>query len=98
METAIERRYQRRSTDGAKASGRTITGYAARFDVPTAIGGKYGYIEVVKRGAFARCIRQKQDVRCLVNHNPDHIISRVANSTLNLSEDSLGLRFKANVA
>jgi len=98
METTIERRAQRRSSDAAKASGRTISGYAARFDLPTKIGGKNGFVEVIKPGAFARCIRQRQDVRLLINHRPDFIVSRVANQTLELAEDNLGLHFKSNVA
>jgi len=96
MQQEIERRSQKRSRDAAQAKDRTINGYGARFDVPTSIAEQY--IEVIRRGAFSRAIRQKQDCKFLVNHNPDHIIARVANNTLELAEDSLGLRFKANVA
>jgi len=98
METAIERRSQKRSRDAAKTSGRMVSGYAARFDMPTKIGGTNGFIEVIRRGAFARCIRERQDVRCLLNHDPNHIVGRTTNGTLTLAEDERGLKFRCDVA
>jgi HK97 family phage prohead protease len=91
-----ERRYSKRSPGATEAKGRTITGYAARFGVTTDISGQF--LEVVKPGAFSRAIREKQDCRCLFNHNPDHILGRVANNTLSLSEDATGLKYRCNVA
>ena len=93
----LERRYQKRSPDATKATGRTISGYAARFDLPTKIGGKNGFIEVIRRGAFSRCIRQRQDVRMLANHQ-GLPVARTINGTLSLQEDDKGLRFRCDVA
>ena len=92
----IERRFQRRSREAAKATGRTITGYAARYNIATDIGGQF--IEVIRPSAFSRAIRERQDCRFLVNHNPDHIVARVGNGTLALQEDEKGLQFRCDVA
>jgi HK97 family phage prohead protease len=99
MQQEIERRSQKRSRDAAKTSGTTASGYALRWDIPTQIGsGDNSFIEVVRRGACDRNIRQKKDVRCLVNHDPSLIVGRTANGTLALQEDDKGLRFKCDVA
>jgi HK97 family phage prohead protease len=98
MQTTIERRSQRRSSDAAKATGRSISGYAARFNLPTKIGGRNGYLEMIRPGAFSRAIRQKQDVRALVNHDHNLLVGRTGNGTLTLQEDEKGLFFRCNVA
>jgi HK97 family phage prohead protease len=47
--------------------------------------------EVVKPGAFARAIKEKQDVRALWNHDSNHILGRTKAGTLELREDDKGL-------
>ena len=94
MET--ERRYLKRGPGATVAKGRLISGYAARFNNQTDIGGEF--LEIVKPGAFSRAIKQRQDCRCLFNHNPDHILGRVANNSLSLSEDSIGLKYRCSVS
>lgn len=69
---------------------RKIEGYASVFNEETDIGGMFR--EVVRPGAFKRAIKEKQDVRALWNHNPDHIIGRTKAGTLSLQEDKKGLR------
>lgn len=69
---------------------RKIEGYASVFNEETDIGGMFR--EVVRPGAFGRAIKEKQDVRALWNHNPDHIIGRTKAGTLSLQEDKKGLR------
>src|SRR5437879_6424005 len=70
-----------------------IEGYAAVFNVSSHDLG--GFIEQVKPGAFSRAIKTKQDVRALINHNPDMVIGRTKSGTLSLAEDSKGLYFVA---
>ena len=73
-----------RTTDDGK-----IAGYAAVFDETTNIGGMFD--EVVRKGAFARAIKDGQDVRALWNHDPNHVLGRTKAGTLKLEEDKKGL-------
>ena len=69
--------------------GPVLTGYSAVFNsdsVPL-----WGFIEQIAPGAFARALREKQDVRALVDHDPARIIGRTTSGTLKLTEDSTGL-------
>jgi HK97 family phage prohead protease len=68
-----------------------ISGYAAVFNVPTDIGW---FREEIAPGAFSRALAEKQDVRCLMNHDPNRVLGRTKNGTLTLSEDNTGLKFK----
>jgi len=94
MNQTTERRY-RKPEIRAEGSSRAISGYAARFGVQTDIAGMFR--EEIKPGAFARAIREKQDVKALVNHDPSLILARVSNGTLSLREDDRGLYFRADV-
>jgi HK97 family phage prohead protease len=73
--------------DGDSASPK-ITGYAAVFDTWTDIGGWFK--ESIKRGAFAKTIKEN-DVRALLNHNPNFVLGRNKAGTLRLREDAKGL-------
>ena len=66
-----------------------IVGYASVFDETTNIGGMFD--EVVRPGAFARAIKEKQDVRALWNHDSNVILGRTKAGTLRLEEDNKGL-------
>lgn len=70
-------------------TGQQIAGHAAVFDVETNIGGMFS--EIVRPGAFARAIRDSQDVRALFNHDENHVLGRTRNGTLRLHEDARGL-------
>jgi HK97 family phage prohead protease len=70
-----------------------ITGYAAVYDQPTDKVGM-GMREVVKKGAFDRALKEKQDVRALYNHNPSDILGRTKAGTLTLSSDAKGLKYR----
>jgi uncharacterized protein len=65
-----------------------IVGYAAVFNSPTQIGD---FRETIRPGAFGRALKEGQDVRALLNHNPDQIIGRSKNGTLRMREDARGL-------
>lgn len=65
-------------------------GYAALFNTQTEIFKDF--FEVVAPGAFARALKEKQDVRALVDHDPSKILGRTTAGTLQLREDKTGLR------
>jgi len=71
----------------------TLSGYASTFDEPYDMGW---YTETVDRGAFARTLGTKPDVRLLINHG-DLPLARTASGTLTLDTDSRGLRVSANL-
>ena len=96
----IERRFvkgaQVRAKQGEKPG---IEGYGAVFaeeyvlwDSPT-----MRIVETVKPGTFARALQEKQDVRCLFNHEPDNILGRTANNTMQMKEDSKGLYYETDL-
>lgn len=70
-----------------------VTGYAAIFGEQTEIGplDRWGWIEVVERGAFADALTRGDDVTFLVNHR-DLPLARTSSGTLTLSEDQRGLK------
>lgn len=69
-----------------------LVGYAAVFNSWYESRG-LRYRERVLPGAFARTI-QEADVRALWNHNPDKVLGRTSNGTLELREDDHGLWFE----
>lgn len=70
-----------------------IVGHAAVFDRWTTLyeGRYWTWREVVRPGAFRRAIAARQDVRALLNHDPNYVLGRSTAGTLTLSEDSIGL-------
>jgi hypothetical protein len=73
----------------ADVDARKIEGYAAVFNEETDIGGMFR--EVIRPGAFARAIREEQDVRALWNHDPNYVLGRTKAGTLEIDEDNRGL-------
>jgi len=79
----------------AEGDGRTIVGYAARFDVPSE---PLPFTERIAPGAFAKSLRARsKDVRLYVNHNSDMVLANKRSGTLRLEEDANGLRFEADL-
>jgi uncharacterized protein len=72
----------------AKSIGR-LSGYASVFNSRTRIGNDF--LERVAPGCFDRALRERDDVRCLVNHDASALIGRVSAGTLRLSTDARGL-------
>ena len=68
-----------------------IVGYAAVFDTTVEIWA--GYSERIAPGAFTKTI-QDDDVRALINHDPNYVLGRNKSGTLKLSEDNVGLRYE----
>jgi len=74
-----------------EGSATEVEGYAAVFNVEADV---FWFREIIEPGAFARAIREKQDVRALWNHNTDKVLGRTKNDTLSLEEDDHGLRVR----
>jgi HK97 family phage prohead protease len=68
--------------------GPKITGYAAVFNKWSEDLG--GFKERISSGAFKKAI-PKSDVRGLFNHDPNYILGRQSNGTLQIKEDKNGL-------
>lgn len=69
-----------------------IRGHAAVFNSPTEI---YGMREIVRPGAFRKAIVES-DIRGLFNHDPNFVLGRNRSSTMEVSEDSIGLAYAIN--
>lgn len=81
-----------RAKDGG---GKTLVGYAAVFDSLSEDLG--GFREIIKPGAFDRALKERQDVRALVNHDNSLLLGRTASGTLRLSTDSRGLKYEVDL-
>lgn len=86
-----EVRAEKRTEDDTDSS--VIEGYAAKFNSETVIGFYYQFREIIEVGAFDDVL--KDDVRCLFNHDPNHILARCVDGkgTLSLSVDKVGLKY-----
>lgn len=75
-------------------------GHAAVFNTLTDIGEppSWGFREQIHPKAFDRAIKEGQDVRLFLNHNPDHVLARTAAGTMTLRTDSKGLVVEADLA
>ena len=83
--TSLEVRRDPKDNDARK-----IVGYAAVYNSDSEpIAGMF--IERIRPGAFDRAIKEKQDVRALVNHDPTLILGRTKAETLSLKSDEKGL-------
>jgi HK97 family phage prohead protease len=68
-----------------------IEGYAAVFNKDYVLYEDSAYLvkETIAPGAFMSVMQN--DVRCLFNHTPDHVLGRTSNDTLTMREDATGL-------
>lgn len=89
----VERRLFRSEFDTRSVSDTKtiVTGYAYKFDKRSQNLG--GFRERVIEGAGADSITV-DDIRALVNHEPELILGRNAAGTLRLAEDSTGLQYE----
>ena len=70
----------------------TLEGYAAVYNSETDLGH---FREVIKPGAFDGVL--DNDVRALINHDPNLILGRTTNGTLELSVDERGLKYRVKL-
>ena len=85
---------RRGAVAGVTASGRTLSGYAASYNDPTAIGG---FTERIAPGAFTKSLASGRDVLALLDHRADVLLGRTRSGSLKLSEDAKGLRFELSL-
>jgi uncharacterized protein len=78
----------------AIGDGMTFSGYAAVFNSPSE---PLPWIETIAEGAFTRTLTKSNNVRMLVNHNPEKVLGSTRAKTLRLSQDSTGLRAEADL-
>lgn len=74
----------------SELAGDRLSGHAAVFGRLARLPHSY---EGVGRSAFQEVI-DTDDVRALVNHNPDNLLARVGAGTMKLSTDDSGLYFE----
>jgi HK97 family phage prohead protease len=85
----------RDSGDAAHKNETTLRGHAAVFNSLSEDLG--GFRELIEPGFFRAALRKSPDVRLLFNHDPNYVMARTASGTLELREDSVGLRVFATV-
>lgn len=88
---------ERRALDNAvETKGRTLYGYAARFGVPTDLGG---FSEVIQPGAFTRSLASGDatKIRAIYEHDARSLLGRAGSGSLRLSEDDVGLSFELDL-
>jgi len=93
----IERRYATLTDVEVRETehgGLRFSGHAAVFNSPTDIGP---FREQVAKGAFKRTLGMGADVRLLFNHDPDSVMARTTNGSLELREDGTGLLAEADL-
>lgn len=73
------------------AKGKTLTGYAAVFNSEAAIGD---FVEVIRKGAFAKSLATGSNIRALYHHQGDALLGTTKSGTLSLREDNHGLKFE----
>ena len=92
----MEKRFQLTEVRAVKnGDKRTITGYAARYNLLS--GDLGGFRERIASGAFKRILATNPDVVCLFNHSDNAVLGRTTAGTLRLSEDSRGLKFECDL-
>lgn len=71
-------------------------GYATVYDTPYEVAGgpPWGWVETIASGACDKSVREKDDVRLLVNHEGVPL-ARTKSKTLTLESDKVGLRCEA---
>jgi HK97 family phage prohead protease len=74
------------------ADGMTFEGYAAVWDSPSE---PLPFTEVIKRGAFSKTLRARNDIKLLWNHDAGQILGSTRAGTLTLVEDEVGLLARA---
>jgi HK97 family phage prohead protease len=83
----------------AAGSDFALAGIAASYDKPSKpIPGPNGtFTEYIRKGAFTRALRQKQEVKALLNHNANFLLGRTKNGTLTLTDTPAGLAFRVQL-
>jgi HK97 family phage prohead protease len=75
--------------------GMTLEGYAAVFNSRSENLG--GFTEQIAQGAFTATLKARNDIKLLWNHDTANVLGSTRAGTLMLTEDSRGLRVKAEL-
>jgi len=78
----------------AMGDGMTFSGYASVFDQPSE---PLPFIEYVKPGAFKRSLQSRNRMMMLWNHDSSNPLASTRNGSLQLTEDSTGLKVTATL-
>jgi HK97 family phage prohead protease len=89
----LDRFYAEFRSEDAEAGDR-FEGYAAVFGQYAKVRGR---LETVSTRAFDRALTEKHDVRLLVNHDPNLVLARTKNGSLQLRTDEHGLHVTAEL-
>lgn len=55
------------------------------------------FIERICKGAFGKALKRNDDVKILLNHDPEKLLGSQKKGNLELEEDSIGLRARATI-
>src|SRR5437660_791367 len=83
-----------RAEQYSNGGGRVLRGTAAAFNQPTRLGD---FHEIIAPGAFTRALQRGDDVRALINHDPNLVLGRTKSGTLRLAESARGLDFQVTL-
>ncbi len=83
--------FEIREVDGG---GMLFEGYAALFDSPSE---PLPFTEKIERGAFRGSLKQRNDIKILWNHDTGSVLGSTRAGTLNLIEDTRGLKVSAQL-
>lgn len=72
-----------------------LEGTAVSYDCLS--GDVGGFFERIMPGSFARSLRSGADVKCLLNHDPNHVLGRSQSGTLALHDETDGLKFRCQL-
>ena len=80
----------------ATTESERFLGHAAVFNKRTAIGNPltWGFYEQIAPGAFTKTL-QEGDARFLIDHDSYYVVARASAGTLDLAQDTIGLRADA---
>lgn len=90
---------ERRTASIDRVDGRTLHGYAARYDNwsnPLFHGTAFEFKERIQRGAFDESIA-KGEVSLFWQHNREAVLANQSSGTLKLFSDDVGLRYEATL-
>ena len=92
----IDTQKEIRKAEISSASGRTVSGYAVRFESESV---NMGFVEIIHRGAITDETIKSSDVFALLNHNENTVLARcnrgTGSLTLKVDNDGVFYEFEA---